>query len=1297
MTFSGANTPDNDTLRATLIERDLARRHEAAARRETSILFSVLDAMTAAPDTKGALDALVATGARAIEGADAFMFLRQDAGGRIRAIAADAPALRGLKWEGAQDNTFLQTPRNIVDWHVSEWGAGLPRALCPLRGLLLAPVLGDGDSMTALAFLSHKIGTFTGEELRFAQRLARIVAQALGTARLARRNEILAEMIAGKGKPDQDEAEMLDPSFDAVNRVVGRLTQAQALVTRINNDMLRATSEEVDAAIQLALAQTGEFAGSDRTYVFCTTAEGQMSNTHEWTAPGIPPMIDMLQDLPIEMMDPWRPALDADRELYIPDVEALPEDDPLKPILSEQEIKSLLVAPLRHDGRLLGFVGYDAVTTSRTFLPGEVFLIRSVANVIAAMLARRETEAEIARASAALRAERDRIRATLDAMPDLVVELDRGGRLRGAHASVPSPLAQAITAALDHPLEHAFSPHAADTLRGAMCAVNDAGRTEGCVISAGEGDARCWYQISAAARDGQEPGYVIVLRDISEARQQQHEIDRLDQIVRRTTNLVFMTDAAGRISYVNPAFEARSGWPLAEAKGRNPLRLLIAPGTDRHVLRRVLADLRAGRPARAEVLNRGRHGREYWADMDIQPLLDEDGRRSGFMAVQVDVTSHRAQEARLATTATEAVAARQRLVSAVEALQDGFAIFDADDGLVLCNERYRRCFTSARDILVPGTKFMSILRRELDAGAIASARGRETAFIADWMARRSLPYLEAELEMADGRWIRVFERATPEGGRVSLRQDITVLKNAERRALEERAAAMDSSRDGIVITDAAGCFVYANPSQRQMFALGSDTDIRGVQWPDIYAPETAAWLRDTALPALATSGAWRGEIIGRRHDGQQIEQEVSVARNPDGGLVWIAHDITARRRNEAERTRMREQLQLAQRREVIGHLAAGLAHDFNNFLAVIAGSATMLEARFTTSDPSHADAVRISGAAARAGELVARLRDLGGRSAQRAETDLRAPMEEVAQLLGAGLPRQHKLSLRLPDTPQLAWADPTDVLQVVLNLAINSRDALGADENEISLTLGPVDPDMPAPTPDLGEVVPGRRYLTITVSDTGPGIDDATRARIFEPYFTTKGDGGTGLGMAIIAGIVRDNDAALVLDTAPGKGTRTTIFWPVEPVQEQAPHHPRAGKRGARLDGAMVLVVDDDPAVCEVLSAIVEAAGAMAVSTTNPQEALQSLTEGPDDWHVLVTDHDMPGLSGGALVRKAKALRTTLPCILVSALPERAGAERALFDAILAKPVQASDLVAAISDALERRRSAPVHQGGDPG
>jgi CheY-like chemotaxis protein len=185
--------------------------------------------------------------------------------------------------------------------------------------------------------------------------------------------------------------------------------------------------------------------------------------------------------------------------------------------------------------------------------------------------------------------------------------------------------------------------------------------------------------------------------------------------------------------------------------------------------------------------------------------------------------------------------------------------------------------------------------------------------------------------------------------------------------------------------------------------------------------------------------------------------------------------------------------------------------------------------------------------------------------------------------------------------------------------------------------------------------------------------------------------------MAIIAGIVRDNDAALVLDTAPGKGTRTTIFWPVEPVQEQAPHHPRAEKRGARLDGAMVLVVDDDPAVCEVLSAIVEAAGAMAVSTTNPQEALQSLTESPDDWHVLVTDHDMPGLSGGALVRKAKALRTTLPCILVSALPERAGAERALFDAILAKPVQASDLVAAISDALERRRSAPVHRSGDPG
>ncbi len=1129
----------------------------AALRRESECLFDAFDAMAAAADTDAALHALFDHAPRMIEGVAAVLVVGPDGGGTARVIAASQPALTGLAWaaESPPAAALLPDAAAALPQGIAATGVG------PVGGAIQAPLrpVAGASPMTLVLLGGAGASPFDDDSLTLARRLAALAAQALGTIRLARRNAMLTGLISGDGALPGPGQEPLEASFDAVKEAVGRLTEAQALVTGINNDMLRARSDGIDTAIDSALARTGDFAGSDRTYVFCLHGEGRISNTHEWTAPGITPMIARLQNLPAHMMDHWRATLDADRELHIPDVAALPGDDPLKPLLSSQNIRSLLVAPLRHGDRLLGFVGYDAVRRRRNFLPGEVFLIRSVANVIAALLVRRETEARIEQARAALTAERDRMRATLEALPDLVLELDADGILRGCHASRSDALAGALARHVGAPLEAALPPAAATTLRAALAAADRGGGAESRMISVGEGAAARWYQISASARDGSAPAHVVVLRDITDARRQQRLIARLGEVARRTTNLVLVTDARGRIDWVNPAFEARSGWSLDRIRGRNPLRLLHAPGSDHRVLRRLLGALRRGQGARAEMLNRSRTGEEYWTDLDVQPLYEADGSFRGVMALQVDITA---------------------------------------------------------------------------------------------------------------------------------------LKHAERRALEERAAAMDSSRDGIAITDAAGRFVYVNPSQRAMFAIDPEADIRAMGWADIYATETASWLQRNAMPRLLRRGDWRGEVIGQRHDGAPLEQELSLTLNPDGGAIWIAHDISRRRRNAAERLRLREQLQQAQRREVIGQLAAGLAHDFNNFLAVITGSVAMIEARATACAQTRAETARITGAASRAGALVARLRDLGGRRAQREALDLRVPLTEAVQLMVPGLPWHYRLRLDLPDTPQIAYADPTDVLQVVLNLAINSRDALGGAPGEIVLSLAPALPEALCEAPDLGRIVPGRSYLAFSVCDTGPGIDAAARARIFEPYFTTKGDdGGTGLGLAIVAGLVRDNDAALRIDSAPGAGTRITILWPLTPAQDGPLPVIDSDAPGGRLDGVVALVVDDAPDVCAVLGAMLDTAGANAVGTCDPFEALEALHESPHDWHVLITDQDMPGLTGAELAGRARALRPDLPCVLVTALPDQAGRDRPLFDAVLAKPAAAGDLVAAVSLALARK-AAEEH---DPG
>jgi nitrogen-specific signal transduction histidine kinase/ActR/RegA family two-component response regulator len=403
----------------------------------------------------------------------------------------------------------------------------------------------------------------------------------------------------------------------------------------------------------------------------------------------------------------------------------------------------------------------------------------------------------------------------------------------------------------------------------------------------------------------------------------------------------------------------------------------------------------------------------------------------------------------------------------------------------------------------------------------------------------------------------------------------------------------------------------------------------------------------------------------------------------DGSIVCISRDITERRRGDAERARLREELQLAQRREVIGQLAAGLAHDFNNILAVISGSAGLLESRLAAQQADTQESTRILQAASRAAKLVAKLRDLGKQGSVRQQLDLRKPLYEAADLLRAGLSGVHSLVVNAPQEPLEAMADPTDILQVLLNLGINARDALDHGPNEIAVTLASADPNQMQRPPDIGVLRDEVEYVMLRLEDTGPGIETEVRMRIFEPYYTSKGQRGTGLGLAIVAGVVRGNAAALWFDSTPGVGTRVTVFWPVAQEQATPTELAVSETRSRRLDGVQVLVVDDEEEICAVLAAVLEAAGAEVATTTDPRDAFDAITGDPTHWHVLITDHDMPHMTGSALAKSIHAEAPNLPVILVSALPDLANDDHQLFRAILQKPAEARQLVSMVAKAVD--------------
>lgn len=1272
---------EHEDLRAALIELDKLRLRERAASHENATLLRVLDAMTSASSGEEAASRLVDICAEALK-ADAVALVAINGVNGLSVIVSSTEDLRGVKWEGGAD--LLHRPRRMVNLHKGGSSASIKKALRRYKALLAMPVPVEGERAMALLATARAEAHFSGADLHLLGRIAFFAGQALASQRLARRNTMLAALIDGSAQAALSPQTFLDTSLQAVSSAFDRLTQAQGAVVAINNDLLRAKTDQIDAAIHAALARTGALARADRVYVFRLVAEDRMDNTHEWVSDGIEPMIAHLQDMPVDLMAPWVPSFRQDQEVYIPDVTALPDDDPIKDVLADQGIRSLLAVPMLRDGEITGFLGYDAVRENRNFLPGEIFLLRSVGNTINAMLERSRADQRAEAATHALLSERNRVQATLDAMPDLVLELDSKGIFTGYHVSHNVQLEAIAQAMIGKGPDAALPREAADVVWRIMCEVDAKGRTDRHEFGYDLPDGRRWLQISAAARQGgaADSGYVFVIRDITDARAQRHEIERLSEVARRTTNLVIVSDPQGRVQWVNAAFEQRSGWSLAEIQGQTPGSFLQSDKSDKRTIRRIGAALRKRTPVSAQILNVSRLGEEYWVSLDIQPLWDAKGRHQGFMAVQSDITERRMQAEQLQATTALAIKARQRLVSAVEALQDGFAIYDADGCLLLCNQPYRDFFPRSGPLIREGMTYLEILNLRLAHREYRAAIGREEEWLAQRLDHHRNPFSEIEQELSDGRWVRSFEKATPDGGRVALRVDITALKEAERRALNERAAAMDASQDGIALTDAQGYFIYMNPAHRVMFGISAQEDVRKLSWESLYEPREVDLLRAAVLPVLQRQRSWQGELSGRHRDGTKIEQEVSLSVQDDGGIVCITRDIAERRRSEAERARLREELQLAQRREVIGQLAAGLAHDFNNILAVISGSAALIETRLMGQGADTQDASRIVQAANRAAGLVTRLRDVGKHASERQQLDLRKCLAEAADLLRTGLSNMHKLAVLAPDTPQLSIADPTDILQVLLNLGINARDALDDSPNEIAMSVAAADLSMMDRPPDIGVLHDDSAYIMLRVQDTGPGIDPQTRARIFEPYFTSKGQQGTGLGLAIVAGIVRGNDAALWFDTTSGIGTRVTVFWPVN--GPQARHKEDAAQVGdmIRLDGVQALIVDDEEEICAVLSATLEAAGAEVASATDPRDALDAISGDPDYWTVLITDHDMPHMTGSQLAQAARKVAPHLPVLLVSALPDAAGDHRGLFDAVLQKPVDPRLLVRMIAKAV---------------
>lgn len=519
----------------------------------------------------------------------------------------------------------------------------------------------------------------------------------------------------------------------------------------------------------------------------------------------------------------------------------------------------------------------------------------------------------------------------------------------------------------------------------------------------------------------------------------------------------------------------------------------------------------------------------------------------------------------------------------------------------------------------------------------------------------------------------------------SQRKILEADRDTTRERLAQQVAAIEISNDGVAITDTVGRFIYMNRSHAEMFGYDDADALIGMHWSSLYSIEGRQRLEAEAFPVLNTEGRWRGESNGLRRDGSSVRQEVSLSLRSDGGLVCVTRDVGERQRSEREMARLREQLLVSQRQEIVGQIASGIAHDFNNLIAAISGSAALIVADPATGARRHAE--RIETAATNAASLVAKMMSLGKRTPDNREIDLAAKIRSVVELIKASLAPQHSIILRLPDEPISLIADSTEVMQVLLNLLVNARDAMDPDQpGEITVRLERLMPGEPAARPIIGRRPLGPAAL-VHVEDTGGGIAEQTLTRIFEPFRSGKGRNASGLGLAVVKSIVEAAGGGIAVESHAGEGARFDVFWPLDPPKpSQMPAMRSIPVSNNVLKGRAVLVVDDNPAVVDVLTELLEAAGAEVGPCLEARDALAAIDEDPDAWALLITDFDMPGTNGAELACQARQLRSDLPVLLCTALPEqyrRQDPALHRFDAIIGKPVSLDGLLAGAEAAIE--------------
>jgi two-component system, cell cycle sensor histidine kinase and response regulator CckA len=762
--------------------------------------------------------------------------------------------------------------------------------------------------------------------------------------------------------------------------------------------------------------------------------------------------------------------------------------------------------------------------------------------------------------------------------------------------------------------------------------------------------------------------FIVYVRDLTARRLAEETLVRLAAIVESSQDAIIGTDLNNQITSWNKGAESMYGYTAEEVLGKNVA--IISPPDRVSEAVKIREESKSGVQLKSfETVRVTKHGRRLDVSLSVSPVLDSDGIIVGASTIGRDITAFK----------RTLDALRKASETSIYGSPVPILALDTQRRVTLWNPAAQAAFGwSEEEVLGKLSPIM-----------LQSGTEQATSIHKRALGGEQLTGIELQARKRDGSMVSVSLSASPVWdenhkikGMIGFLTDITESKRSEealRKTEQKYRNIFENAIEGIYQATPQGKFISANPALARMFGFDSPaelitarTDVRNQQYDH---PET----HEEFVSLMRRQGIVQNfEYQARRKDGKLIwvEENAHAVRDGQGRLAYFEGTLV----DITERRELEQQLQQMQKIEAVGRLAGGVAHDFNNLLMAISSYAELLQLKF----PGNASAKKyldeIGKTIDRASSLTKGLLTFSRKQVVSPQVlDLNTLIDEQIKMLKRLLPENIDITFSATSIRPTINADSTQVEQVIMNLAINARDAM-PDGGEIHIETRDCSSNSPN---SLGHVM-------VVITDNGCGMDESTRSQIFEPFFTTKEAGkGTGLGLAIVLDIVKQSNSRIEVESKVGRGTAFKIYFPRVEAQAQAEVEERIESPSPATE--TILLVEDEQTVRESIAEYLQQSGYKVLKANGGPHALAIVGEfeGPID--LMLTDVIMPHMSGRELAQRMANSNPAMKVIFMSGYSDNLLSSRQVLDpkhVLLQKPVRLALLGQKLREVLERNESA---------